>query len=299
MSTYEDYNTTSEFYDSGRRPVGSDLVKRIVIEASMERDVPVSRLRILDAGCGTGNYLKLLYDIGCRNMTGLEYNDGMLKQCKAKLEKYGMNKDVTLYQGSVLDLPFKNESFDIVFANQMLHHVDTDDTRQNKDHLNVKNAIGEFNRVLTKNGLLLINESSHQQINSYWYYDFIIQVSKKAKERLYSLFIDAPWAHRVLNEKGFRVSLYDLEDNFVHPPSLINNPKNVNDPKWRALDSIWASLNENQLNHVLKSINQAANNPEKWNQFMKKKNIMQQVFGKSTYYVGRKITDADTITSKL
>jgi ubiquinone/menaquinone biosynthesis C-methylase UbiE len=45
----------------------------------------VNKLRILDAGCGTGNYLKEISgEVG--ECVGVEFNEGMLKQARQKLD---------------------------------------------------------------------------------------------------------------------------------------------------------------------------------------------------------------------
>ncbi|MGC8595266.1 MAG: class I SAM-dependent methyltransferase [Candidatus Kryptoniota bacterium] len=62
---------------------------------------------ILEVGCGTGNYLKKLSHFV--NMVGLDYSMDMLEICVRKTS-------CPLVNGRAESLPFKDGSFDIVFA---------------------------------------------------------------------------------------------------------------------------------------------------------------------------------------
>ena len=65
----------------------------------------------MDVGCGTGNYLNVLkQSVG--QCHGLEFNEGMLAQSKAK---HDGDERVTLRLGSVLEMDCYDDSeFDIV-----------------------------------------------------------------------------------------------------------------------------------------------------------------------------------------
>jgi len=74
---YEDYTSTSKRYDNLRRPIGLDSLDRALEMASNGLGKPINELRLLDVGCGTGNYLDVLKaKVGACH--GLEFNDGML-----------------------------------------------------------------------------------------------------------------------------------------------------------------------------------------------------------------------------
>ena len=66
---------------------------------------------ILDVGCGNGFFTyyfsKLAYTVG------IDYSRYMLS----------INPGALLIQGSALALPFKTDSFDLVFCSNLLHHV--------------------------------------------------------------------------------------------------------------------------------------------------------------------------------
>lgn len=49
-------------------------------------------------------------------VTGLELNEGMLKQAKEKLTRY---PNVEIKQGNIMAMPFENNTFDGVICNQV------------------------------------------------------------------------------------------------------------------------------------------------------------------------------------
>ena len=66
-------------------------------------------------GGGTGNYLAALSEyVG--KMTGVEQNEGMLKQSK---EKTAHLANVEIVEGNILSLPFPDQQFDGVICNQV------------------------------------------------------------------------------------------------------------------------------------------------------------------------------------
>jgi SAM-dependent methyltransferase len=75
------------------------------------------RLRILDAGCGTGQMLKCLENHG--SAIGIDTSPQAIGYARAR----GVQR---LVQGSITDLPFRDGSFDCVLALDVIEHVDDD-----------------------------------------------------------------------------------------------------------------------------------------------------------------------------
>jgi SAM-dependent methyltransferase len=74
--------------------------------------------RILDVGCGTGRATKVLLDAGF-DVIGIEPVEALLQEAERK----GIPKE-RLVNGSGLQLPFPDESFDAVCEVAVLHHVE-------------------------------------------------------------------------------------------------------------------------------------------------------------------------------
>jgi len=98
---------------------------------------PGSGLAILDAGCGTGAGLLLLSPYG--SVTGLDISSHALRFCAER----GCNQ---VGRASVMALPFKDESFDLVTSFDILYFEGVHD----------ETALRETARVLRPGGRLLI-----------------------------------------------------------------------------------------------------------------------------------------------
>src|SRR3989344_2294007 len=72
--------------------------------------------RILEVGCSSGKQLELLRKIGFKNLWGIDINATALTQAK-------QIPDTNIVYGSVLDIPFKDGYFDIVFTSCVLIHI--------------------------------------------------------------------------------------------------------------------------------------------------------------------------------
>lgn len=94
---------------------------------------------VLDAGCGSGRDANILNEQGL-NVTGLDLSNGLLKVARRKYPK------VNFVEGNLLSLQFDDESFEGVWSNASLLHLET-------IH-DVKQAIAEFARVLKHSGTL-------------------------------------------------------------------------------------------------------------------------------------------------
>ena len=99
----------------------------------------------LDAGCGNGRYTLALKKLGMKKVVGIDFSERNLRDAKKRIKKIGI-KNVEFKKASVLSLPFKNNSFDFVFSNGVLHHTK-----------NPQKGLNEIIRVLKKNGKSYLN----------------------------------------------------------------------------------------------------------------------------------------------
>lgn len=110
------------------------------------------QIKILDAGCGTGILLTELRNYHYR--VGLDISSEALKFCQQrKLQK--------LVQGSVMQIPFKGNCFDLIASIDVIYHRAVGDDVV---------ALREFHRVLNNRGKLILNlpafdflKSSHDE----------------------------------------------------------------------------------------------------------------------------------------
>lgn len=131
-------NEGSHFFYTSLHSLILGLVGRMALPASS---------KILDAGCGTGLLAKKLQPFG--DVTGLDY--------KSEAVGYAKRRGVKVVRGSVTKLPFPKNSFDLVTSIDVIYHKSIrEDTR----------ALGEFNRVLTRGGYLLLRVPATRWLHS-------------------------------------------------------------------------------------------------------------------------------------
>ncbi len=78
---------------------------------------------VLDNGCGNGVFLERLIREGepGTRFVGTDISTGMLEHARQRLA--GCRSDVHLVQADACRLPFVDDSFDVVFARGLLHHL--------------------------------------------------------------------------------------------------------------------------------------------------------------------------------
>jgi len=103
--------------------------------------------RILDAGCGIGGSTRLLAkQFKCR-VIGIDLADKFIEAAIFLTQCTRMESLVSFHQGSVLELPFKPNTFDAVLCQHILMNIEDKST-----------VIREFFRVLKPEGKLLLYE---------------------------------------------------------------------------------------------------------------------------------------------
>lgn len=113
--------------------------------------------RILDIGCGGGELLRDLRDLGFFNVTGVDISEESISFCK----KQNSN---SAYVMDANNLSFSDNSFDVIIASDILEHIKDDEP-----------ALREWKRVLAIKGVIILFVpafmflwSSHDEINHHY-----------------------------------------------------------------------------------------------------------------------------------
>jgi 2-polyprenyl-3-methyl-5-hydroxy-6-metoxy-1,4-benzoquinol methylase len=118
MSSYENYTQKSGNYDKTREPVGTE----IIVGCFAHAPVPLDRMRVLDAGSGTGSYSQaLLAYVG--RIEAVDLNPGMLEVAAQKLEGSRAEGRISFHAARIDELPFEDAALDGIMINQVLHHL--------------------------------------------------------------------------------------------------------------------------------------------------------------------------------
>jgi ubiquinone/menaquinone biosynthesis C-methylase UbiE len=145
-----DYDTIADTYD--RRYLENDFSG---VETALTAFVESNAYaRVLEVGCGTGHWLRVLRDRGI-SAAGLDASARMLSHARAHAR-------CPLVQGQAERLPWAAESFARVFCVNALHHF------QNKSRF-----LAEARRVLQPGGrLMTIGLDPHTALDRWYIYEY-------------------------------------------------------------------------------------------------------------------------------
>lgn len=103
-------------------------------------------VRVLDIGCGTGDYLRALAPlVSPGRAVGIDLSTTLITEARQRTGRTDSN--VAFEEADAYDLPFQDASFERVLATQVLLHLD-DPWR----------AVAQMRRVLTPGGRLVLGE---------------------------------------------------------------------------------------------------------------------------------------------
>ena len=165
-------------FNEFRQPIGLQALNGALKTAAKAATVPLSQLTVLDAGCGTGNYISVLKQL-VGTVHGLELNDTMLNEAK---RMHSNDSRVHLHQGSIMDMSnFAESTFDTVIITQALHHLAPD------THAD---AFAEVVRVLKPGGTFwLSTQTPHQHMDGFWWTPIVPQSSAILAARFQGLHV--------------------------------------------------------------------------------------------------------------
>lgn len=121
-----------EMYSTNRQGYGDWLVSNYDIRDGMT---------VLEVGCGTGSIWLGREEIvsRCEKLILTDLSEGMLETAK---ENLGEREDLAYQSADIQDLPFLDDTFDVVIANSMLYHVP-----------DLEKGLREVRRVLKQGGV--------------------------------------------------------------------------------------------------------------------------------------------------
>lgn len=121
LRVIQDSNTVESFgfewrWDDNPR-TEADLKRRVLERCQIDEDFFKDKL-VLDAGCGAGAQTQFMARYGAR-VIGLDLSDAVESAYKNNYK----NPNVLIIQGDIANPPFKNETFDFVYSEGVLHHT--------------------------------------------------------------------------------------------------------------------------------------------------------------------------------
>ena len=107
-----DYDKIASDY-AQHRQVHPEVLKHLVSTGNLGRDS-----KVLEVGCGTGNYILALERLAGSRCWGIDLSQGMLAKAGAR------SGGVHFQLGRAEDISFPSDFFDLVFSVDVIHHVE-------------------------------------------------------------------------------------------------------------------------------------------------------------------------------
>lgn len=140
MKSIQDYYTDlSKEYNVQRSNRYFRLIEEIEISV-LKQYITNDQTRVLELGCGTGIFLEHFQNTAI-DLHGLDYTFGMLQVAKSTLK----TQNIQLLQGDAQNLPYSNQSFDIVYSLKVLAHLPQ-----------LEQALSEVQRILRPQGFAIL-----------------------------------------------------------------------------------------------------------------------------------------------
>ena len=151
------YESFADEFDSKMNMYDTNKRLEVIFNELLREDITGKKL--LDAGCGTGWFSKLSCERGAI-VTSMDLGENLLSKVAQKCTSERV-------VGSILEIPFKDNSFDIIVSSEVIEHVP-----------DPYHAIQELFRVLKPGGTLVLTTP-----NKIWY--FAIWIANVLKMRPY------------------------------------------------------------------------------------------------------------------
>ncbi|MDY0408000.1 class I SAM-dependent methyltransferase [Virgibacillus soli] len=134
----------------GAHPGGFQLTKYI-----LSKEEITNEKKILDVGCGTGKTAAYIAKNFRCNVTALDVHPEMLKKARRRFTNQSL--PINVVEGSVENVPFEQEMFDIVLVESVIVFTD------------VTKTLAELKRILNHDGVLyaieMVLESNSEQLS--------------------------------------------------------------------------------------------------------------------------------------
>jgi ubiquinone/menaquinone biosynthesis C-methylase UbiE len=135
-----------EFYKNvDRQGPGDDKYTQKAYE--MLEGIP-TKPKILDVGCGSGKQTMVLASLCKGEIIAVDYYDCFLDELKVISKKAGHEKQIKPMQASMLELPFKNGEFDLIWSEGAIYIM------------GFENGLKAWKKFLKPDGYIVVSEIS-------------------------------------------------------------------------------------------------------------------------------------------
>ena len=271
ISNYTDAQV--DIYNTYRQPVGIQFIMDALLQCCSDA-APQS---ILDCGCGSGNYTRLLSECG-HAITSIDNNVHML----SSLNQWVRENDIKNVATRRVDLRtchnLPDSTFDAILVNQVVHHFN--------DHADnfacLRTLLHALAQRLKPGGRLILNTSSYEQHRFGMWWGYLIEKPLKDYCKRYCTFDTL----RSIAEES-RLKL--VEQRVCTEPFLgaqYFDPGFVLDGRIRKTDTLWQYVDDATYESIVRAL-AASDLPA----LFEEHNMLEK-YGQSTFFT---FTRDDTI----
>jgi ubiquinone/menaquinone biosynthesis C-methylase UbiE len=149
--------------------------------------------RILDVGCGTGEYVHRANELGF-TASGLEPADAMRAAARKK------NPSASIVSGVATEIPYPDESFDLVICIEVLRYLDLSD---------VRHALRELRRVLRPGGTMFLTMVNRYALDAFFlHYSLQRMLRPRSVDRPHCEFVTPAQLDLEVRAAGFSTGVH-------------------------------------------------------------------------------------------
>nr|VFJ89684.1 MAG: Methyltransferase domain-containing protein [Candidatus Kentron sp. LFY] len=208
---------------------------------------------VLDGGCGTGQHARYVATVAGQ-VVGIDTDAARIAIAKMHCR----DMDNTHFEvASVTQLPFEDNSFDVVLLAQVLHHLKGCDTSKS-DVLRrqCKQSLMEAKRLLRVRGrLILVTTSREQRRTAYWHFNLFPQSAWERLDPCWSLTEDS-WFTSMVQQLAFVEigSAAPSESHWFDTYAELMVRRGL-DSGWRSTDVAFSLLSSAELDQFINRVN--------------------------------------------
>lgn len=204
--------------DTGQQSTIDSVLNMELVTESIARTYP-KKIRLLDIGCGAGNYtVKLLTKKRDVETHLLDLSEPMLNRAVKRVEEQGAT-EVKAYKGDFRTVKLKENSYDVIIATSVLHHL--------RDDSDWVNNFSKIYRLLNSGGSL-------------WVFDLI----KQNNEELQALIYSELYGRYLINLNGehYRDKVFEYVEKEDSPRSLVEQLDLARKVGFKSVDILHKNL---------------------------------------------------------
>jgi len=185
-------NIYNNFYKSGNDYSRAKKSDTVFIQQLIEKLVLPKNSKVLDLGCGTGYFLRILYDLKITNLYGTDFSKEAIRWARSN----NQGCDIKFSQMDTNNLDFSNSEFNLVLT---IGHSPFNSYSK----LELIQLISKISSVIKKNGYLVFIHSTN--FSNKWSEGKVEKMYNHSRNRVIDIFERSNLFQEVLGFSNIRL----------------------------------------------------------------------------------------------